>query len=267
VTIAQLSLFGLWAQTYVNAAANLMGMLRIGTSGWVYKHWIERFYPAELPKEKQLAFYAQHFSTVEGNFSFYRLPPRSTFATWHDRTPDDFLFAVKASRYLTHLKKLKEPQEPLARLINAACGLQEKLTAILFQFPPNWQLDLDRLEAFLEVLQSYPNYRYAMEFRHPSWLIPQVFQQLERSQVALCLPISPTVPLNVRLTTSWTYLRFHHGQQAIVYSESELIDWAKQIYFFLTQDVDVYAYFNNDAEGYAIQNANGLRKLLKPTSI
>jgi uncharacterized protein YecE (DUF72 family) len=145
-------------------------MLQIGTSGWVYKHWMKRFYPAKLPGEQQLAFYAQHFFTVEVNFFFYRLPPRSTFAMWHDRTPDDFLFAVKASRYLTHVKKLKDPQAPLARLMDAACGLQEKLGIILFQFPPNWHCDLDRLEAFLEVLQSYPNCRYTMEFLHPSWL-------------------------------------------------------------------------------------------------
>lgn len=238
-------------------------MLRIGASGWVYQHWMQRFYPDRLPREQQLAFYAQHFSTVEVNFSFYRLPTQSTFATWHEQTPDDFLFAVKASRYLTHLKKLKDPQEPLARLIDAACGLQEKLAVILFQFPPNWQLDVDRLEAFLEVLQSYPNYRYTMEFRHSSWLTPQVYQQLERAQVALCLPISPTVPLDVRLTTAWTYLRFHQGQQSVAYSESELIEWAKQIQGFLSQNVDVYAYFNNDAEGYALQNGHDLEQFIK----
>ncbi|MBW4459223.1 MAG: DUF72 domain-containing protein [Nodosilinea sp. WJT8-NPBG4] len=240
-----------------------MSTLEIGTSGWNYKHWVERFYPAKLPSKQQLGFYAQHFSTVEVNFSFYRLPPRSTFATWHDQTPDDFLFAVKASRYLTHLKKLKDPQEPLARLIEAACGLQEKLAVILFQFPPNWHLDLERLEAFLEVLQSYQNCRYTMEFRHPSWLIPKVYEQLERSQLALCLPISPTVPLDVRLTALWTYLRFHHGQSAIAYDQSELMRWAEQIQSFLAQNIDVYAYFNNDAEGYALQNANELKKLMK----
>ncbi|MBW4526711.1 MAG: DUF72 domain-containing protein [Phormidium tanganyikae FI6-MK23] len=238
-------------------------MLQIGTSGWVYKHWMKRFYPARLLGEQQLAFYAQHFSTVEVNFSFYRLPPRSTFATWYDQTPDNFLFAVKASRYLTHLKKLKDPQEPLARLIEAACGLQEKLAVILFQFPPNWHLDLDRLEAFLEVLQSYPNCRYVMEFRHPSWLTAPMYQQLERSNVALCLPISPTVPIDVRLTTAWTYLRFHQGRYGIAYDQSELMDWAKQIQSFLDQKIDVYAYFNNDAEGYAIQNANELKQLMK----
>ncbi|MBD1845714.1 DUF72 domain-containing protein [Cyanobacteria bacterium FACHB-63] len=242
-------------------------MLQVGTSGWVYKHWMKRFYPDRLPSEQQLSFYAQHFSTVEVNFSFYRLPLRSTFATWHDQTPDDFLFAVKASRYLTHLKKLKDPQEPLARLIDAACGLQDKLAVILFQFPPNWKLDLDRLEAFLEVLQSYPNYRYTMEFRHPSWLIPSVYQHLERSQVALCLPISPIVPLDVRLTTDWTYLRFHRGKDKIVYDRSELVHWAKQIQLFLAHNIDVYAYFNNDAEGYAIQNAKELKELMEQSTI
>jgi uncharacterized protein YecE (DUF72 family) len=242
-------------------------MLRIGTSGWAYKHWLGRFYPSKFSSEQQLAFYARHFSTVEINHSFYRLPERSQFETWYSQTPQDFVFAVKGSRYLTHLKKLKDPQEPLERLLDRANGLQEKLGVILLQFPPTWSLHLDRLEAFLEVLQPYSHYRYAMEFRHPSWLIPQVYRQLERSNVALCLPISPDVPLEVRLTTSWTYLRFHHGQHGIRYDNEELANWATQIRSFLNQKVSVFAYFNNDAEGYAIQNAECLKKLMLDSSL
>jgi uncharacterized protein YecE (DUF72 family) len=237
-------------------------MLQIGTSGWVYKHWLGCFYPPQLRGEQQLTFYAEHFSTVEINASFYRLPERSQFENWRSQTPGGFVFAVKGSRYLTHLKKLKDPQEPLARLVDRASGLEEKLGVILFQFPHTWPLHLDRLEPFLEVLQTYPHCRYAMEFRHPSWLMPQVYQHLERSGVALCFPISPDVPLDVRLTASWTYLRFHHGQQGIGYDTAELTSWATQIRSFLNQRISVFAYFNNDAAGYAIQNAKSLKKLV-----
>jgi uncharacterized protein YecE (DUF72 family) len=131
-------------------------MLLLGTSGWVYRHWMGIFYPLPMPSEQQLPFYAQHFPTVEINFSFYRLPERSTFENWRLQTPQDFIFAVKGSRYLTHMKKLKQPEEPLARLMERASGLQEKLGPILFQFPHTWHLNLDRLQPFLDLLQNYP---------------------------------------------------------------------------------------------------------------
>ncbi|MBE9169191.1 DUF72 domain-containing protein [Pleurocapsales cyanobacterium LEGE 06147] len=184
-------------------------MLAIGTSGWVYKHWQDIFYPPQLSRDCQLPFYAQHFSTVEVNFSFYRLPERSVFETWRKKTSPDFLFAVKGSRYLTHFKKLKDPAEPLERLMERAGGLQEKLGPILFQFPHTWSVNYERLQHFLEeLLQTYPNRRYTFEFRHTSWLVPRVYEQLERAGAALCLPVSPTVPLEIRLTVPWTYPSF-----------------------------------------------------------
>lgn len=239
-----------------------MGKLQIGTSGWVYKHWMGIFYPLHLPSNQQLSFYAQNFSTVEINFSFYRLPERSVFESWREQTPSGFLFAVKGSRYLTHMKKLKDPQEPLSRLMERVEGLQEKLGPILFQFPHTWHLNLERLQSFLELLQTYGQQRFTFEFRHSSWLIPQVYKLLENAGVALCLPVSPTVPLDVRLTAPWTYIRMHTGQYGVGYSDEELSIWANRIRLFLQQETDVYIYFNNDPDGYAIHDAQHLCRLL-----
>jgi len=239
-----------------------MGKLQIGTSGWVYKHWMDIFYPSHLPSDQQLSFYAQHFSTVEINFSFYRLPERSVFESWREQTPPGFLFAVKGSRYLTHMKKLKDPEEPLSRLMERAEGLQEKLGPILFQFPHTWHLNLERLQSFLELLQTYGQQRFTFEFRHSSWLIPQVYKLLENASAALCLPVSPTVPLDVRLTAPWTYIRMHTGQYGVGYSDEELSIWANRIRLFLQQEADVYIYFNNDPDGHAIRDAQHLCRLL-----
>ncbi len=236
--------------------------LWIGTSGWVYQHWTNLFYPAQLPSNQQLSFYAEHFPTVEVNFSFYRLPEKAVFETWRSQTPEGFLFAVKGSRYLTHMKKLKDPQEPLARLIERASGLQEKLGPILFQFPHTWLLNIERLQAFLELLATYPQQRYTFEFRHPSWLTPQVYNLLERVGAALCLPVSPDVPLDISLTAPWTYIRMHRGEFGTGYSEAELSTWAARISSFLAQAIDVYVYFNNDPDGHAIRDAERLQALL-----
>lgn len=237
-------------------------MLFLGTSGWIYKHWMEIFYPSKLPGEQQLGFYAEHFSTVEVNYSFYRLPERAVFENWRKQTPENFLFAVKGSRYLTHMKKLKEPEEPLSRLMERASGLEGKLGPILFQFPHTWPINCDRLEFFLELLKNYPQQRYTFEFRHPSWLVPEVYQLLEKANAALCLPVSPTVPLDICLTAPWTYIRMHSGQWGTGYSDQELSTWATQIRSFLEQQIDVYVYFNNDPDGHAIWDSRRLSTLL-----
>ncbi len=236
--------------------------LQIGTSGWVYKHWMEIFYPVNLPKNQQLSFYSQHFSTVEINFSFYRLPELAVFENWRLQTPEKFIFAVKGSRYLTHMKKLKDPDEPVSRLMERAYGLQEKLGPILFQFPHQWHINLERLQPFLELLQIHPQQRYVLEFRHPSWLIPEVYKLLESAGVALCLPVSPTVPLDICLTAPWTYIRMHSGKWGTGYGEEELLTWSERIRSFITQGCDVYVYFNNDAEAYAIRDARSLKSLV-----
>jgi uncharacterized protein YecE (DUF72 family) len=237
--------------------------LQIGTSGWIYKHWMGIFYPSKLPASEQLTFYTKHFSTVEVNYSFYRLPERSVFESWRERAPSGFLFAVKGSRFLTHMKKLKDPQEALFRLMERASGLEEKLGPILFQFPHTWSINSDRLESFLELLQTYPQQRYAFEFRHKSWLTPQIYKLLERAGAALCLPVSPTVPLDVCLTAPWTYIRMHGGEWGVGYSLEELSTWAERIHSFLQKGIDVYVYFNNDPDGHAIRDAKHLDNLLK----
>jgi uncharacterized protein YecE (DUF72 family) len=239
-----------------------MSKLQIGTSGWVYKHWMDIFYPLDLPSDQQLSFYAQHFASVEINFSFYRLPERSVFEKWREQTPSNFIFAVKGSRYLTHMKKLKDPIEPLSRLLERASGLQEKLGPILFQFPHTWHINIERLQPFLKLLQTYPHQRFTVEFRHPSWLNPQVYKLLESAGVALCLPVSPTVPLDICLTTPWTYIRMHNGQWNVGYSDEELSTWVERIRSFLVQEIDVYMYFNNDPDGHAIHDAQRLYSLL-----
>src|SRR5579875_1229628 len=236
--------------------------LRIGTSGWVYKHWLDIFYPRSLPAREQLSFYAQHFDTVEVNYSFYRLPPRSVFEGWREQSPPGFLFAVKASRFLTHRKKLKDPEEPLQRLMESAGGLNEKLGPILFQFPQTWHVNVERLAHFVTALGAYPDHRYAFEFRHASWLVPAVYDLLERAGAALVLPVSPTVPIDVRLTAPWTYLRFHTGKHGVGFDKDELAEWAGVLRPWLENGVDAYVYFNNDPGGYALRNAVMLREML-----
>lgn len=236
--------------------------LRIGTSGWVYKHWMGRFYPAGMRGNCQLPFYAGHFTAVEINFSFYRLPERSVFEAWRQQTPDDFLFAVKASRYLTHMKKLKDPAEPLQRLLSRADGLGAKLGPILFQFPRNWPVHIERLAPFLEALGQYPRHQWTFEFRHPSWLSEPVYRLLKIAGAALCLPVHPSMPIDVRLTAPWTYIRMHGGERGIGYEDRELDLWADRIRGFMNQGCSVHVYFNNDAEGHALADASRLREMM-----
>jgi uncharacterized protein YecE (DUF72 family) len=239
-----------------------MPELLIGTSGWVYKHWKDVFYPPKLPGDQQLPFYAERFPTVEINFSFYRLPERSVFEGWRRRTPERFVFAVKGSRYLTHIKRLKDPDEPLERLMQNAGGLEEKLGPILFQFPPNWRFDRERMDQFLKALRPYRKHRFAFEFRHKSWLTADLYELLKHDNAALCLPVSPTAVLDVQLTADWTYVRMHRGRRGAGYSGQELAAWARRIRLFVEQGVDTYVYFNNDPDGHAVRDAERLRGML-----
>jgi uncharacterized protein YecE (DUF72 family) len=236
--------------------------LWIGTSGWAYKHWMGIFYPPKVVGVRQLPFYAEHFSTVEVNFSFYRLPERSVFEVWRQRTPPGFLFAVKGSRYLTHIKKLADPEQPMEHLMSNAAGLGDKLGPILFQFPPSWKVNLERLGAFLERLGDYGPQRYTFEFRHKSWLNSDVYKLLKRAKAALCLPVSPSVPLDIRLTADWTYIRMHGGRRGTGFGDDELTEWSERIGPLLDQGIDTYVYFNNDPEGHALRDAQRLRGML-----
>lgn len=239
----------------------------IGTSGWSYRHWENGlFYPAGLPPAEHFGFYARDFSTVEINYSYYQLPPRSTFEMWRRKAPARFVFAVKASRYLTHMKKLKDPDEPLARLMEHASGLGPHLGPILFQFPRQWKLNLPRLREFLAALRAYRGRRFAFEFRHQSWLDPEVYDALRGIDAALCLPIGWGIPLDIQVTASWTYLRFHAGSHGIAFTDDELQPWAERIRAWRAAGLASYSYFNNDTpengRAPAIDNARRLREMV-----
>ena len=238
-------------------------MIRVGTSGWVYKHWRERFYPAGLAAPRWLSHYAREFNTVEINTSFYRLPPPETFDRWRERAPSGFLYAVKANRFITHIKKLKEPEEPLRRFLGAARRLKDRLGPILFQLPPNWTRDPERLRAFVERLPR--DLLFAFEFRHPSWLHLDTRRLLDDAGIGTCMHDLRHFPCPGWVTGRLAYVRFHGpGERAYggSYPRAALRSWAERL---AGVDRDVYAYFNNDAEGHAIENARELIAML-PTS-
>ncbi len=233
---------------------------RIGTSGWIYPHWEGVFYPEDMPESDWFEFYTHYFDTVEINYSFYRWPERETFEKWRKESPEGFLFAVKASQYLTHRKKLKDPEEPLGRVIDHARGLGEKLGPILYQLPPRWKVNIERLRQFLSLLPK--DIRHVMEFRDPSWQTEEVYSLLAEHGVAYCVMSAPAFPRVMRVTAPFAYIRMHHGgEKDGNYDEHQLEWWAEQISNWL-RDVDVYVYFNNDLHGNAVKNALRLREMV-----
>jgi len=243
-------------------ASEKSGKLYIGTSGWSYKHWKGVFYPENLSQNKWLEYYAEHFETVEINNSFYRLPKRETFESWRSNTPPGFVFAVKASRYITHLKKLKGVEESLGKFLGNARGLGEKLGPILFQFPANWHTNPERLNDFTRLLPD--GLRYAFEFRHESWFNDKVYKILKSKDAAIGIADSPDWPTTYEITASFTFIRMHGGRKlyASEYSTPELSQWAQIVKRFIDKEIDVYVYFNNDARAYAVKNAIQLRRLI-----
>lgn len=242
--------------------------LYCGTSGWNYNHWRGVFYPDDLPQSKWLEYYASAFDTVEINNSFYRLPERSTFESWKSQTPENFTFSVKASRYLTHIKRLKEPEEPLSRLLDHASGLGSKFGIVLYQFPPNWNVNLERLRHFLEILRQAQEAqkvcpRSAFEFRDDSWQCEAVWSMLAEYGVAYCVMDSPGLPLHLKTTCGYSYVRMHSGGEETEgnYTADHLLVWAERVREMLERG-DVYIYFNNDYRGYAVENALRLKELL-----
>jgi uncharacterized protein YecE (DUF72 family) len=238
--------------------------VRIGCSGWNYEHWRNGvFYPPRCPARLWLEFYARHFDTVEVNATFYRLPRRDAVARWVEQTPTGFLFAVKASRYLTHLKRLTDLGQGLRRFYERIEPLVEspKLGPVLWQLPGNFHRDDERLA---EALAGLPSGRHCFEFRHESWFVDEVYDVLRRHGVALVIGDTPTRPFQAHeLTADWTFIRFHHGTRGrhSNYSERELEEWAERIERW-AREVDVYAYFNNDWNGYAVRNGRWLRERL-----
>ncbi len=238
-----------------------MPEIRVGTSGWNYRHWRVLFYPKGLKQSEWLGFYAGSFNTVEVNATFYRLPKPEYVRRWRDSVPPDFLFSVKGSRYLTHVKRLGETGEPVDRFFDLISILQAEAGPVLWQLPPNFKRNDDRLAAFAGALPG--GWRHTFEFRHPSWFVPDVYDILERAQAALCIPVHPELPSAPVLTAGWTYIRFHFGGSDGRYSRAELEEWARRISDFAAGGAVVYAYFNNDWKGYAIDNARQLIELLK----
>jgi uncharacterized protein YecE (DUF72 family) len=232
--------------------------LRIGCSGWNYKHWREVVYPKGLPPSRWLEHYATLFDTVEVNATFYRLPRPESVARWVEQTPPDFVSAVKASRYLTHVKRLRDLDEGVARYYAAIAPLvrSPKLGPVLWQLPETFHRDDERLAAALE---RFPRGRHCFEFRHASWFEPDVYELLRRHSAALVIGDTPQRPFQTReLTAGWTYVRFHTGRaEGGNYGEDELDEWAGQIDEW-RREVDVYAYFNNDWNAFAVANALSL---------
>lgn len=237
---------------------------RVGCSGWNYAGWRGRFYPQDLAPSAWLRAYAQTFDTVEVNNTFYRLPERSTFAAWRTQLPPRFVMAVKASRYLTHLKRLRHPKPPLARLLSRASALGPRLGPLLYQLPPNMRLDLDRLDVFLRALPHRHHgrrLRHVIEFRHPSWYVMEMFQLLDAHGVVLCLHDKYGSAIAGTMVGPFVYVRFHgtSGKYHGGYSRRQLDVWASRLAEQSRAGRAVYAYFNNDPDAVATENANTLR--------
>ena len=242
------------------------GALRIGTSGWSYEHWKGPFYPPDLAAGSMLACYARSFATTEINSSFYRLPTAATLESWRSTTPAGFVFAAKASRYITHMKKLKDPNKTLSPYFTRIRLLADKLGPILFQLPPRWSFNESRLAAFLEALSG--EFRYAFEFRDHSWLTERTFDLLAKHDAALCVYelegfASPRV-----VTTDFVYVRLHGpaGAYRGSYDERSLERWAEALAAWSAQGRAVYCYFDNDEAAHAAHNALRLRAMLAPRS-
>src|SRR6266700_4853049 len=236
----------------------------IGTSGWQYRDWRGGLYPEGVPQRRWLEHYAARYLTVENNNSFYRLPSRETFAAWRERTPDGFVMAVKASRYLTHVRRLRDPAEPVARLLGAAAGLGPKLGPVLLQLPPTLKADPDTLDACLKEFRTAAatmgehRLRLAVEPRHETWWTDEIRQVLAAHNATLCWadrrgrPITP-----LWRTATWGYLRFHEGTARPwpSYGPQALRSWVARLAGTWPDEADVYVYFNNDPGGAAVINS------------
>jgi uncharacterized protein YecE (DUF72 family) len=243
-----------------------MRPIRIGCSGWNYDDWRGRLYPKGLGKQRWLGRYAECFDTVEVNSTFYRLASRNAVARWVEETPSDFIFAAKASRYLTHVRRLRDVGQGIERYYERIQPLPEagKLGPIVWQLPANFRRDDEVLGQLLEIL---PEGRHCFEFRHESWFKPPVYELLGSAGAALVIADHPRWPFQARkLTTDWTLLRLHHGRRGRRgnYSETELDEWARRLSRWRRR-AEVLVYFNNDWEGFAVANALSLKRRLQPS--
>jgi len=236
--------------------------LYIGTSGWNYKHWLGRFYPEKMRAAEMLEFYSRHFKTVELNNSFYHLPTVKAFHSWRETVPDDFVFAVKGSRFVTPMKKVKAPKTSTKKFFARVEHLAEKLGPILFQLPPHWHVNIERLATFLERLPT--QYRYAFEFRGHSWFTDEVYELLKKHNAALCFYQMAGYESPHEITANFIYVRFHGTESTYggSYTTSQLRGWARRIKKWRADSKEVFVYFNNDPEAHAVDNAKTLCSLL-----
>jgi len=235
----------------------------IGTSGWHYKHWKGPFYPEDFSEREFLDFYSKRFSAVEINNSFYQLPDPGTLRQWHRTVHGDFIFAVKASRYITHMKKLKDPRKSLSNFLKVIDTLKDKLGPVLFQLPPRWHINAERLESFLNQLpREYP---CAFEFRDSSWFDEKIYQVLTDYNAAFCVYELAGHRSPERVTSDYVYIRLHGPKAAAYegsYSKQCLNTWADKIRKWMKDGREVYCFFDNDQYGYAAKNAAALREIL-----
>ncbi|HEX4373389.1 MAG TPA: DUF72 domain-containing protein [Puia sp.] len=232
--------------------------IHIGTSGWHYDHWKGNFYPKELKDSGLFSYYGKYFSTVEINNSFYRLPSAETFVDWKKASPEKFVFSVKANRYLTHMKKLKVDKPAIQKFFTSIEKLKEKLGAILFQLPPHWKINAERLDAFISVLPG--DHRYTFEFRDHTWYHQEIYDILKKHQSAFCIyelehQVSP-----MEITTDLVYIRLHGPGEKYQgsYTDKNLKQWAKKIIAWKKEGKTIYVYFDNDQNGCAPLNAKKL---------
>ncbi|HEY9784106.1 MAG TPA: DUF72 domain-containing protein [Candidatus Obscuribacterales bacterium] len=243
-------------------------MLCIGTSGWNYDHWRGRFYPPKLPPSSFLRYYAEEFDSAEVNYSFYRLPKEATYRKWASTVPRDFIFALKVSRFISHVKRLRDASDAFHKFVDNALALEQHLGPLLLQCPENFHADTERLKDFLRMAGSISDrhgLRLVFEFRHRSWFDTQVYALLERHNAALVIADSPDYPRHDIVTADFAYYRFHGRRElfASSYTRSELEMEAKRILKLARQGLDIYGYFNNDANAHAISNARLLKQLLQ----
>jgi len=240
-----------------------MADIRIGTSGYHYKHWLGRYYPAGMKANEMLAHYLRDFDTVELNNTFYQLPTESTFDAWRKNTPANFLYAVKGSRFITHMIKLKDAQRGLTNFMPRAERLRSKLGPILWQLPPGWKVNVERLEEFLSILPK--EHRYTFELRNETWMTDEVLELLKKYNAAFCIYELAGYHSPIELTADWTYVRLH-GPTSFKYqgsySDAQMEEWAERIRGWSRKLKAVYVYFDNDDSAYAVDNALTLKKML-----
>jgi uncharacterized protein YecE (DUF72 family) len=236
-----------------------LGHWRVGTSGWVYPHWRGVFYPPELKQSEWFRYYSRNFDTVEINNTFYRLQAESAFDGWREQAPPGFTYAVKANRYITHVRRLIDPGEPLARFLERARRIGPALGPILYQLPPRWRRNLPRLAGFTEFTPA--DLVQVVEFRDPTWFDPAVLELLRAHRLSFCIFHSIQLESPLAVTAQTVYVRMH-GPQGGNYYDAALAAWADRVRQWCTTGHDVYVYFNNDIHGYAVRNALTLMEML-----